>query len=240
MLGRHRSMGRQASRAHGRAAVLVFPPASTQPGACTNRSRSRRLLTPIFCPIRADLTVAFASRRSRARGLRPLTRRCPCASHGSARSPLAGRPARRAWASLRSRRSLPARRSPDSAGAVVDRAELDALADEIRTHALQIDDDLFIASELPFDDADFVNHSCDPNCGIVGSVLLVTMREVAAGEELCFDYAMTDSDDYDEFVCSCAHGAAAGAPSRAPTGRSPSCVTATAAGARPIIERRSS
>jgi uncharacterized protein len=88
-------------------------------------------------------------------------------------------------------------------GSVVDRAGLDATADEIRTHALQIDDDLFIASELPFDDADYVNHSCDPNCGIVGSILLVTMRDVGAGEELCFDYAMTDSDDYDEFECSC-------------------------------------
>jgi uncharacterized protein len=88
-------------------------------------------------------------------------------------------------------------------GHVVDRAELHALDDEVRTHALQIDDDLFIASVLPFDDADYVNHSCEPNCGIVGSVLLVTMREVAAGEELCFDYAMTDIDDYDEFVCEC-------------------------------------
>ena len=88
-------------------------------------------------------------------------------------------------------------------GGVVDRAELDRLDEAIRTHALQIDDDLFIASELPFDDADYVNHSCDPNCGIVGSVLLVTMRPVAVGEELCFDYAMTDTDDYDEFECSC-------------------------------------
>ena len=88
-------------------------------------------------------------------------------------------------------------------GNVVDRSELDAQPEEIRTHALQIDDDLFIAGELPFDDADFVNHSCDPNCGIVGSVLLVTMRDVEAGEELCFDYAMTDSDDYDTFACTC-------------------------------------
>jgi len=88
-------------------------------------------------------------------------------------------------------------------GRVVDRAELDRLGEELRTHALQIDDDLFIASELPFDDADYVNHSCAPNCGIVGSILLVTMRAVAAGEELCFDYAMTDTDDYDEFACSC-------------------------------------
>ncbi|MGO9873272.1 MAG: SET domain-containing protein [Acidimicrobiia bacterium] len=89
-------------------------------------------------------------------------------------------------------------------GSVVDRAELDVLDDEIRMHALQIDDGLFLASAAPFDDADFVNHSCDPNCGIVGSVLLVTMRDVSAGEELCFDYAMTDTDDYDEFACSCA------------------------------------
>ena len=88
-------------------------------------------------------------------------------------------------------------------GCVVDRAELDTLDEDLRVHALQIDDDLFIASEHPFDDADYVNHSCDPNCGIVGSVLLVTMRAIAAGEELCFDYAMTDTDDYDEFGCSC-------------------------------------
>jgi uncharacterized protein len=55
----------------------------------------------------------------------------------------------------------------------------------------------------PFDPADYVNHSCDPNCGIVGSVLLVARRRIAAGEEICFDYAMTDTDDYDEFECRC-------------------------------------
>ena len=88
-------------------------------------------------------------------------------------------------------------------GHMLDRAELHAASDEIRTHALQIDDDLFLASLPPLDPADYVNHSCDPNCGIVGSVLLVTMRDVTAGEELCFDYAMTDSDDYDHFVCRC-------------------------------------
>jgi hypothetical protein len=88
-------------------------------------------------------------------------------------------------------------------GHVVDGRELAALGEAVRIHALQIDDDLFIASTPPFDSADFVNHSCDPNCGIVGSVLLVTMRAVDAGEELCFDYAMTDSDDYDMFVCTC-------------------------------------
>jgi hypothetical protein len=88
-------------------------------------------------------------------------------------------------------------------GFVVDRRELENLGDTIRTHALQIDDDLFLASMPPFEGADYVNHSCDPNCGIVGAVLLVTLRDVDAGEELCFDYAMSDSDDYDEFACTC-------------------------------------
>src|SRR4051794_39988602 len=88
-------------------------------------------------------------------------------------------------------------------GAVVDRRELHEMGEAVEHHALQVDDDLFLASVPPFDPADYVNHSCDPNCGIVGSVLLVTMRPVAAGEELCFDYAMTDTDDYDEFECSC-------------------------------------
>ncbi len=88
-------------------------------------------------------------------------------------------------------------------GFVVDRAELAALGDDVQHHALQVDDDLFLASAPPFDPADYVNHSCDPNCGIVGSVLLVTRRAVDAGEELCFDYAMTDADDYDEFTCAC-------------------------------------
>ena len=91
-------------------------------------------------------------------------------------------------------------------GIVVDGAELRALGDSVAHHALQIDDDLFLASVPPFDPADFVNHSCDPNCGIVGGVLLVTRRAVAAGEEICFDYAMTDSDDYDEFTCLCDTG----------------------------------
>ncbi len=88
-------------------------------------------------------------------------------------------------------------------GLVVDGAELRALGERVRMHALQIDEDLFLASVPPFDAADYVNHSCDPNCGIVGSVLMVTRRAVEEGEELCFDYAMTDSDDYDEFTCRC-------------------------------------
>lgn len=88
-------------------------------------------------------------------------------------------------------------------GHVVERAEFDLLAEDLRTHSLQVDDRLYLVSLPPFAPADYVNHSCEPNCGIVGSLLLVTMTDVVAGEELCFDYAMTDTNDYDEFVCAC-------------------------------------
>ena len=108
--------------------------------------------------------------------------------------------------------------------------ELAALGEAVRIHALQIDDDLFLASMPPFDPADYVNHSCDPNCGIVGSVLLVTMRDVDAGEELCFDYAMTDSDDYDMFTCRCGTARVPRRRHAATTGSSPSSATATPAG----------
>jgi hypothetical protein len=88
-------------------------------------------------------------------------------------------------------------------GHVVERQEFDTLDEGLRTHSLQIDDRLYMVSVPPFAPADLVNHSCEPNCGIIGSCLLVTMTDIEVGEELCFDYAMTDTNDYDEFVCAC-------------------------------------
>ena len=48
----------------------------------------------------------------------------------------------------------------------------------------------------------FINHSCDPNVGFRGQVVYVAMRPIRAGEELCHDYAMERSDDY-ELECHC-------------------------------------
>jgi hypothetical protein len=88
-------------------------------------------------------------------------------------------------------------------GFACDRAALDALPDSRRKHSLQIDDDLFLAGPDVTEPGDLVNHSCSPNCGIKGSVLVVAMRDIAAGEEITYDYAMSDSQDYDEFECHC-------------------------------------
>jgi hypothetical protein len=50
----------------------------------------------------------------------------------------------------------------------------------------------------------FVNHSCDPNCETVeydGHVWIEAMRDIAAGEELTYDYYLYDGDD--EAPCYC-------------------------------------
>jgi uncharacterized protein len=70
-------------------------------------------------------------------------------------------------------------------------------------HSIQIDDDLFLAGTEQTQQEDAFNHSCDPNCGMFGSIMLVAMRDISPGEELTYDYAMSDSSPYDEFACSC-------------------------------------
>jgi len=52
--------------------------------------------------------------------------------------------------------------------------------------------------------AAFINHSCDPNCEsdeIDGHVWIIALRNIAAGEELTYDYCLYDGDD--ESPCSC-------------------------------------
>lgn len=51
----------------------------------------------------------------------------------------------------------------------------------------------------------FLNHSCDPNCEtdeVRGRVWIKAIRNIAAGEELTYDYNLYDGDD-DEAVCNC-------------------------------------
>ena len=48
----------------------------------------------------------------------------------------------------------------------------------------------------------FVNHSCEPNCGMHGQIVCVAMRDIKAGEEITQDYATIDDSDY-EMPCTC-------------------------------------
>ena len=48
----------------------------------------------------------------------------------------------------------------------------------------------------------FFNHSCNPNCGIRGDIVGVSIRDIEQGEEITFDYAMLDNEYY-WFKCKC-------------------------------------
>lgn len=90
-------------------------------------------------------------------------------------------------------------------GHVFDRATRDKLAKTLGPAEIQIDDDMFIGpvtQEERFDAMMHLNHSCDPNVGIRGQVSFYAMRTIAQGEELSFDYATGDDDDW-TMVCAC-------------------------------------
>lgn len=73
-----------------------------------------------------------------------------------------------------------------------------------RTHPISLCEGYYLGSEnlFEFDDAELFNHGCDPNVGVRGQVVLVARRDVAAGEELTFDYETVEDAPVD-FDCRC-------------------------------------
>ena len=94
-------------------------------------------------------------------------------------------------------------------GYIFDRERLREVEPLLGAAEIQIGADLFIGA-LSEEEREgcmiFSNHSCEPNLGVRGQIVFVAMREIAAGEELTHDWAMTDDDTY-EMECRC--GAAA-------------------------------
>ena len=87
-------------------------------------------------------------------------------------------------------------------GEVVTGKVLQSMSDDKHRLSIQIEEDLYLvtANEGP---ADWVNHSCSPNAGLLGQVVLVALRDIRVDEEICFDYATSDGSSYDEFECGC-------------------------------------
>ena len=71
-----------------------------------------------------------------------------------------------------------------------------------RSLCIQVEDRHFLVPR-PIGEGDYVNHSCNPNAGLAGQIGLVAMQDINIGEEVCFDYAMSDTMPYDEFECGC-------------------------------------
>ncbi len=89
-------------------------------------------------------------------------------------------------------------------GKYVNSKEADELYKKGWDHMIQVDDDLFFAATKKdeFEEADYINHSCNPNCGIKNKLEIVAMRDIEPGEEINIDYAMMESSEY-SFKCNC-------------------------------------
>lgn len=88
-------------------------------------------------------------------------------------------------------------------GALVNGTVLDTLPSDLKRHSVQVEENHYLVSITQSEPPDFVNHSCDPNSGLSGQISLVALRDISAGEEITYDYAMSDGSSYDEFDCLC-------------------------------------
>jgi uncharacterized protein len=71
--------------------------------------------------------------------------------------------------------------------------------DFIKDHAIQFAEDKYI----DYDGIGrFFAHSCNPNCGFQGRFKVVAMREIKKGDELNFDYEMSEDSDW-RMECIC-------------------------------------
>jgi uncharacterized protein len=90
-------------------------------------------------------------------------------------------------------------------GYVLTRAAWAELGRDLGPAEIEITEDLVIAPMRQDERAGamlYTNHSCDPNIAIQGQIVLVAMRDIAAGEELTHDWATTDDGD-DVMTCHC-------------------------------------
>ncbi len=95
------------------------------------------------------------------------------------------------------------------------------------TYVLQLDDERVVDANVGGNDARFINHACDPNLEpitIGDHVWLVALRNIAAGEELGYDYAIELDERHTpaakrRFPCRCGGATCRGTllrPKRAP------------------------
>ena len=81
-------------------------------------------------------------------------------------------------------------------GHILDRRALARVEGKIAQSFIQIADGFFIgaatAAEVKRNKL-FINHSCAPNVGILGQIIFIAMRDVRAGEELTYDWAMEEN-----------------------------------------------
>lgn len=72
----------------------------------------------------------------------------------------------------------------------------------MQDYNIQIDENVVLLSD-GLHNSDFINHSCCPNSGFKGQIILIAMRDIKKNEEITFDYAMVVSGEKYNILCHC-------------------------------------
>lgn len=74
---------------------------------------------------------------------------------------------------------------------------------------LQVGEDEYLGASGQADD--YVNHSCEPNAGFAGGLVLVAQREILLDQEITWDYSCAiDEEGFAGFPCQCGSRACRG------------------------------
>lgn len=78
--------------------------------------------------------------------------------------------------------------------------DFDDWNDDLLNHAIQIGESTWRDSKGI---ARLINHSCEPNCGVKKLNQIVAMRTIYPGEEITWDYEMTEKSNWWLMKCQC-------------------------------------
>ena len=75
-----------------------------------------------------------------------------------------------------------------------------------RIYLFEINERYDLDGDFNFNTARLINHSCNPNCEVVGKGLklwIESIKDIKKGEELSYDYGFSFDGDFKDYPCKC-------------------------------------
>tara|TARA_B100000686_G_C16430826_1_gene782035 strand:- start:222 stop:680 length:459 start_codon:yes stop_codon:yes gene_type:complete len=77
---------------------------------------------------------------------------------------------------------------------------------EKRIYIFEINKRYDLDGDFKFNTARLINHSCNPNCEVIGQGLKLwveSIKDIKKGEELSYDYGFSFDQDFKNYPCKC-------------------------------------
>ena len=75
-----------------------------------------------------------------------------------------------------------------------------------RIYIFEINKRYDLDGDFKFNTARLINHSCNPNCEVIGEGLklwIQSIKDIKKGEELSYDYGFSFDQDFKNYPCKC-------------------------------------